>query len=526
MLQGRADSQQQQLRDVLAFHVIPRLDLQDVSTLSQTCSSLWQLVQKDLPGVIYRSLALKTFPAGHPILAVDNSSMQAEIRGLAALHASIRSGHVVSATTSCLWEGNAAEVDALPAPNHRGDRALSQRNGHLQLHRLDLSAEQPLQEILWTAKAPEYLCSEEGHCRLYWSPDNCWAAIWYAVPEFVDDDGVALKYIDVLYMLDMASLEISEVTRERDDEMMLAPIIAPDSTLMVIPWSAWFYTSAIEIYSCSQRTIFARIDGLANYISRGVDGRLGISPDGLRVAASIYAAGTRVYQTGGKLHLELQSGQVDDQGYDDHQQVAWSPDGSSIASWQPSLSMVHVFDAMHGLMQESLSLDMGPNERGADLLWGIYGIVPVLRDSTVHESKHQFSSMFVGCNPASGKGRLDKTPLMGVVKVDIGLCMPALSPGGAFIAAVNPAQQLIQIFDVQSGTCVSEHGVVLDQSSQQRVAMDRSSGRLIATLSWAPSGRCLMLQVEYLAVPQDKTRQKHKPRQKQPRQKLVTVLTF
>ena len=48
--------------------------------------------------------------------------------------------------------------------------------------------------------------------------------------------------------------------------------------------------------------------------------------------------------------------------------------------------------------------------------------------------------MLIGCRTPSLQGQLDPSPLLGVVKVDIGLCMPALSPDGTFIAAVNPAK--------------------------------------------------------------------------------------
>ena len=90
MLQGRSDSQQQQLLDVLAFHVIPHLRLRDALALSHTCSTLWTLMQTDLPNTTYSSLAHNTCPPYHPLLAVTNSGLQAAIRSLAAVH--IRSG--------------------------------------------------------------------------------------------------------------------------------------------------------------------------------------------------------------------------------------------------------------------------------------------------------------------------------------------------------------------------------------------------------------------------------------------------
>ena len=379
MLLGRAGKQQQQLQDVLAFHVIPRLGLRDAVALSQTCSTFWQLVQNCLPSTTYRSLVRNTFPAGHPILAVDDANLQAEIRSLAALHASIQSGHAVSATTSCLWKGEPAEYDAPLAPNHQGDRALCQQARRLQLHRLDLSAKRPLQEILWRIPAPEKGGIEENSHRLFWSPDDRWAAIWYSIQDCRDERARRSGWVDAVYVLEMESREIVEVTHTRANDWMLAPIISPDSTLMVIPWTD--STSAIEVYSRSQRRIVARIADLAIHLSTAFHACISsIEPNGTHFAAR-HADFLRVYRTNGQLQLELKAGQVDDHG-NEHAQVAWSPDGCSIAFWQPSTSMLHIFDAAHGFLQGSMTLDMGPDESGADLLWGIYGIIPVLRNNT------------------------------------------------------------------------------------------------------------------------------------------------
>ena len=84
------------------------------------------------------------------------------------------------------------------------------------------------------------------------------------------------------------------------------------------------------------------------------------------------------------------------------------------------------------------------------------------------------------------QGKLDGTPLKGVVKVQVGHCMPELSPDGAFIAAVDHAGQMVQIYDVQSGTCISQQDMVVSLMPSRRP---------VVSLSWA-SGRCLVLWVQ------------------------------
>ena len=503
MLHSRADSQQRQLCDVLAFHIIPRLSLRDAWALSQTCSSLWQLVQKGLPGTTYGSLARNTFPAGHPILAADDSHMQTEISNLAALHASVRSGHVISATTSCLREGMPGPLYAPYVPDHGGQHALRLRNHQFQLHRLDLNAEQPLQEIIWTRPAPECHVHQEGKCQIAWSPDDCWAAIWYDLHNFEDNNNLdTIGWFDVLYIVEMASQEIFEVIRTREFKPMLDPLITPDSSLMLIPWTCIDY--AIDIYSCSQRTIIVRINDLAFGRYLDLDGRISFSPDSLRFAIA-HATGIRTHRRDGQLEFDLHAGKFD-AIYKEHELVAWSPDGSSIASWRPCPSMLHIIDAAQALLQGSVNLAVGPDEFGACLLWGSFGIVPVLKKNNdyARPSRH-LSSMLLGCNPANVRGKLDGSALMASVKVRIGHCMPVLSPDGAFIAAVDPAGHALQVFDVQSGACISRQGVVVDQSRWPT-----------AFLAWTPAGRHLMLQVQY----------QHINNQDKPGQELLAVFAF
>ena len=55
--------------------------------------------------------------------------------------------------------------------------------------------------------------------------------------------------------------------------------------------------------------------------------------------------------------------------------------------------------------------------------------------------------------PASLQGTLAGSPL----KVHIGHGRLALSPDGAFTAAVDPIGQTVQVFSPQSGTCVLQH---------------------------------------------------------------------
>ena len=171
----------------------------------------------------------------------------------------------------------------------------------------------------------------------------------------------------------------------------------PRQQFMVIPW--WCTTSYIDIYNYCQRTTIARIPDIDYSFYTNLEWLVSLCPNSLR-SASATAAGVQVYQRDGQLELELLSGNVEHPGCKMHEHTVWSPDGSSIASWRQNSSTLHLFDAAHGILQGSVTLDVGPWESCAGLLWGLYGIVAVLRDPTLYSRKCEVSSMLVCCKPA------------------------------------------------------------------------------------------------------------------------------
>ena len=143
MLLNLAESQQHELQEVMAFHVIPQLHLCDAWALAQACSSLRSLIKAGLSGRTWTSLVHNSFPAGHPLRSVSAVRIQSQIRQLAALHASIRSGRAASVTRTCLFLGGYDDFDSTHVINHQRDASVCQRDLQLQLHGLDVQLEPP-----------------------------------------------------------------------------------------------------------------------------------------------------------------------------------------------------------------------------------------------------------------------------------------------------------------------------------------------------------------------------------------------
>ncbi len=468
MLQGQSGSQQQQLHDVLAFHIIPRLGLRDAQALSQTCTSLRTLIQTGLPDSTLGSLARNTFPAGHPILAVHDSGLWTEIQKLAAMHASIRSGQIASSNTVSLFEGNQQPFDAPLTLDHAGGHALCQRSHQLQLYRLDFHDEQQATRLVWTRPAPENHGDEEGICKIFWSPDDRWAAIWYTIRDYEDNRSEfnAHGWFDVLHIVVMDTLETFEAVHTTQISSMLAPHMAPDSNLILIQWTD--PNSAVDLYSISQRKVVATVNGPGawrNRVHANADMRVAFAPDSLRFAfASPHRA--HVYTVDGKLDfIMFPPGSGWNFNHGERPLLAWSPVGTSLACLslaEPEL--VQLFSAAQGLLECTVPTGMGHFEQAAGLLWGPYGLLPVLRPASTSSSTKSRSrrgclnGMVIGCRSSQD------AQCKGPVKVKIGHCMPVLSPDGAFVAALDSDYSSVQVFDARSGACVLHHVVAIDLS--------------------------------------------------------------
>ncbi len=330
-------------------------------------------------------------------------------------------------------------------------------------------------------------CDSRGRCEFSWSPNDSWLAIWYIYTES------SPRFLAV-WLLEVSTKSISGVRPTRPTAYMQEPFISPDSNLMVIP--LWSNDTAIDIYSCDRREFIARIDDPGSWYeppSAFATLSLSISADSTRFAIA-RRDGVRVYGMDGVCQSVLCPDPLIDSPPSQrwmHQHVIWSSDGSRIAFWRPA-------NATRLLIltpADSTSLAIAPlnfdtsDETGAGLLWGPYGILPVLRafkSSPTTSNRGVIRTMLIGHGTAYGQ---ESAHLMGAVRVPIGYCMPVLSPDGSFIAALEPEGRSIQVFDAQSCACMMEHKVKINMK------------RARVHLAWTSSGRGLVVQAWHGSPP-------------------------
>ncbi len=260
MLQDRSDSQQRQLQDALAFEIIPRLSLLDAQSLGQTCSSLRNLLKTDVPGSTFRTLANKTFPPDHPMLAIDDSDLQTEIEKLAATHARIRGVHAASVSMSYFQEGG-RPCDTAIVLNHAGDHALRGHDRELELYQCNMDAEPMSLHLVWKHAAPPRHAHDHSAPRFFWSPDDRWACIWYDSWDVcVDLWAVHVgSSSQATYLWHLDTQDAYQVTDDRKMDTPEDPCFSPDSNIMLIPWRKSVTTGTIDIFSWSERQIIARV---------------------------------------------------------------------------------------------------------------------------------------------------------------------------------------------------------------------------------------------------------------------------
>ncbi len=478
MLHGRSDSEQQQLRDLLAFHVIPWLSVPQALALSHTCSDLWTLIHAGLPDTTWASLACKVFPPSHPVLALKGSDLLLEMRTLLSTHAAIRKGCIHSMTTHCLYKREAGDFMSV---NHSGTYALGHLNHNLQLHRLDVGAEKPDQGVIWSQPCPD-THGPSSNCEVFWAPSDRWAVVCILYPNLISASFEPLDdpSKNAAYILEMDTMNMFEITPSLELAVMQDPCISPDSTLVLIPWCGSSF--AVDIYSSSKPDRLARIHDLGSRFSDDeiLDVQVSFSPNSMHFAVA-HTGDVHVYDVNGGLKSVLHTSKAIGASAEDVRgRTAWSPDGSSIAYWQlDHATSLYLFDPVHGHLQASGPVAADHPEFGGGLLWGHYGLVSV----GMSYKRRWFTSMMMGCNTFSSRDMQDDAPLTEPTKVDVGSCGPVLSPDGAFIAALDGADLRVRVFDVQSHACVL----------QQVTEEGRAHPRLICDLNWWPSGRSLVL---------------------------------
>ncbi|KAK9835561.1 hypothetical protein WJX74_002940 [Apatococcus lobatus] len=279
-----------ELQDVLAHHVVPLLKLCDAQALSQTCLSLHELVHTGLPAATWTSLARGTFPAAHPILAVDGLRMQSEVAQLAQFHASVRSGKPVSTGRACILAANPPhKVDSPACLSHSGELFLCQRAKEICLYSLSLAGtsndahgqdaedDKPTTSLIFSRPALEGSIEVDAiDCQFIWSPDDSWVAIWYNVQDYSDPHAQEFNefcFFDVIYTFHLATREVFAVMHTKDVEVLEKVLISPNSKLLFLAWRNTIRGSVIDIYDLVQRRVVSSVCD-----ESGEAGRLSLSP--------------------------------------------------------------------------------------------------------------------------------------------------------------------------------------------------------------------------------------------------------
>ncbi len=484
----------EQLEDVLAFEIIPRLSLLDAQSLGQTCRSLRYMLKTDLLSATFRILANKTFPPGHPILAVDDANLQAEIEKLAATHASIRSGHPARVSTFCFPPGG-RRCDTAIVLNHAGDYALRGHNHELELLSCTMNAQEMSMELVWKQAAP---ANDENVPRIFWSRNDRRACIWYDLWRLI----VTRHYVHArstataICFWDLDK-NIFQVMTDLQMDKPQDPCFSPDSSIVLIPWRNVLTT--IDIFSWSKHQIIARVrdpwspflgDELWNlqYVSH-----IRFSPDSLQFAVTCHDH-VMIYSQEGILqwvfHPDLGHNIQTSHG---NAQIAWSPTGSRIAYWHPATTgKLHIGHVASGLEEVFELAELAGHydfENCAGLLWGLYGPLPVFEPHDVPICLGEFSSMQLGLHWTENCVTPPFAIQLHPYKQQIGECMPALSPDGRFIAALADDRKFITIHDAYMDCVIFRAMAPQPKPERHLVGSDRAS------LAWASSGRRLVLQL-------------------------------
>ena len=484
MISSFVDSKhQQEFEHVLAYHVVPHLRLRDAQALSRACSSLHRVVQTSLPAATWAILARCNFLPGHPLPAADSWHMQAEMAQLVQFHASVRSGKCVRTANACMLKGSAARdlyTDSPAYLSHSGELFVCLRAKEIRLYSLSLSRadggrdgdhDRPMASLIFSRPSMEGSnTAEHVECKCVWSPDDSWVAIWYTVRDYDDprNEFNANGFFDVVYVLDVTAREVAEVMHTAEVETLNGVSIAPNGKLLSLYWHNYpLECTQIDIFSRADQQLISRVEDKG---SRG--NHLAWSPSS-KYFAMPHNADVNVYSTAGSLKAVLGSGIPASPQSLSWEQVVWSPDESYLAFWRPgNPSALCIFETEQWTLVRSIAVqELETCDKGAGLLWALCGLMPIVQNPDDWRLR---TLLLPYGRPGNGK-----LPCREVARIQNGVCLPAISGDGAFVAVLDDGRHQCHVLDALSGAPVFSGTVLGAVANQQQPALAWAGRRLL-----------------------------------------------
>ena len=254
MLVGQGGTQELQLLDILALHIVQHLPIRDVLTLSYTCKGLRKLVHTGITGATWQHIVARSFPPGTPLQSLPQDQIGAQILRLSALHTSLHSSpasaqlQTFSITRPDRNESLHVQVSPL------GSAIVSKEGSSIIYSTLTASRGSGISSTqLWSVPAPSLRHTalvDQLDCAFVWSKAESSIAISFhphdgdgnagALISLTRDGDMAWHWLFVLDVPSRCILKVTETPSYRQHRQVMfleQPAFAPNGTLLLAPWS-------------------------------------------------------------------------------------------------------------------------------------------------------------------------------------------------------------------------------------------------------------------------------------------------
>lgn len=497
---------------VLAYHVVPHLQLLTVQALGQTCTQLRQVVRNDIPAASWRASCARSLHRDHPLLSTDSAHLPAALSQLAAVHGCVRSGRLQAfGTDLCLRHALVYRCSAL---SPLGTHFLAIDDGGMTLR----SRTAPLgsfDQAFWLSTPPHPQFWGSCHYTLTWAPDESFLAVHCSHPAC--RDGLDFSYVvqnyevpavwDLMYLLNVSTQDLVLVaqTPEYDHALKASvlqePVFSHDGQILLI--GAYVNDSVTEM------RILSRNASGWECTAVGAEPFLlpndsCFSPDNHYIASGSEHA---LVITSANDLIELQC--IRDGAPMAYSACKFSSNGALLACYRDTYTL-QVFDCKN--WRHTASIDLIAQACGSFFL----GLTHLALKSSKPDGSHELSiaplptlAYFESmdpyevyengtlCIPPWSWHRHQVTPAEGCLQntyshEEVALC--AFSPDGAFIATGGPGLQ-VSIVHCRTGACMLRH--VFDTSAFQVQGLEAGSiSAGMQELTWLPSSAAILAHFE------------------------------